>query len=310
MTTFIARRIPIIRGVAEHTWVQVPGHGNFHCWDPFYMSWGWEIFRGSGIYDVANDYRKPFWSNPDTADLSLGLSVPYGFHGVCHQSTNCFMYSTGRIIPYSAWIGGYWATTAMFGFYGSLDRFGDPQGYGWDDVVYTPSYNQFKHSKRGRNVKHNIPEDESSRMFNKIHSGRSNIRERLKIRTRKSKVKLKKPIKSEFDHGDIIINDIITQLDDTIPEVNYLKFEETHRHHLLEAEQIFETETKPDQFYQKINKNSKNLQKATFDFFDDNKAKQKFKQHFTGNNEIVDILDPRITKAAGKYLKNSLPSNK
>lgn len=83
---------------ADHTFVYCPNYGfYFNCWG------GGDIHGPSAVkncegdngqaYIRANCYRCPVLGLPDTAGIGA-----YGINGVCHQSSNCFLYAAGTTL--------------------------------------------------------------------------------------------------------------------------------------------------------------------------------------------------------------------
>jgi hypothetical protein len=146
MSTLVAYASPLsaLPDYADHTFVICSENGaSFACWSgPAPMSASVKILEASypNAYAVANGYRAPLPLNghtyPDTAGVGL-----YGLHGVCHQSTNCFMYAAtfapmplvldanGGIRPM-----GLLLSYATYGFRGTRD-------YLWYPVWYLPNRN-------------------------------------------------------------------------------------------------------------------------------------------------------------------------
>ncbi len=106
--------VPILFG-ADHTFV---ANGNtqsdyFACWGQhFDSSPKQSICTGNINYGLANCYRDPLFGYPDTAGIGI-----YGINGVCHQSANCFLFSSGVTLTFS--VGGYWASLLAYGPYGT-----------------------------------------------------------------------------------------------------------------------------------------------------------------------------------------------
>lgn len=298
MTLFTAHRLPAVWPVAEHTYVKAHfgqnRYGHFYCWDTARRSGGWEVTRGHGIYDLADSYRDNKWWAIDPAMWGW-----YGVMGVCHQSTNRFLLSARREINFDVF--GYWGTWLNYGTYGR-------DYWKWRNDVYLPNYRKYEGSPRGRKEKE-YPEDddEDGRRFKRISAKKFDRELVLK--------RFKKKRHSDIDEEDEIIHGVMIDVEDAIPEVDLSEFEGTHRRHLIEPNELFKVETNPEVFYSKINKNSKDLQKAFMDFFDDKKHLHSFQKHFTKREgkpkkeEIVEILDPEIVKEVAKHLKDNLPSN-
>jgi hypothetical protein len=110
----------------DHTYVgQGPGTATtpppdyFACWAPHFDVTQYPaapVVSGSINYNCANCYRRSLFGFPDTAGIGI-----YGVNGVCHQSTNCFLYSAG---PWMVTLNprvvlGYWASLTAYGIYGT-----------------------------------------------------------------------------------------------------------------------------------------------------------------------------------------------
>lgn len=105
---------------ADHTFVAnanpsggTPPPEYFACWGLNYTQAQVQICSGNVIYDRANCYRDPAFGFPDTAGIGV-----YGVNGVCHQSANCFLYSSGVTLNFG--VRGYWASLLAYGPYGTL----------------------------------------------------------------------------------------------------------------------------------------------------------------------------------------------
>lgn len=110
----------------EHTYLgQGPGTGTSP--PPYYFAcWGLKFERthyptspvvtGNIRYNCANCYRASALGIPDTAAIGI-----YGVNGVCHQATNCFLYSAGRPgrVTVNFSVLGYWLSLAAYGVYGT-----------------------------------------------------------------------------------------------------------------------------------------------------------------------------------------------
>lgn len=146
MSTLVAYASPLsaLPDYADHTFVLCPENdASFACWSgPAPISKSVKILEASypNAYAVANGYRTPVTFNgrsfPDTAGVGI-----YGLHGVCHQSTNCFMYAAtfaamplvlddqGGIRPM-----GLLLSYATYGWRGKCD-------YLWYPTFYLPNRN-------------------------------------------------------------------------------------------------------------------------------------------------------------------------
>lgn len=103
---------------ADHTYVACPDLKQyFECWGKHYTPPDQVyICSGQGNYAVANCYRRPVniagtWY-ADTAGIGM-----YAVNGVCHQSANCFLITTGRTLNLN--VRGYWLSVLMYGTYGT-----------------------------------------------------------------------------------------------------------------------------------------------------------------------------------------------
>ena len=124
--------------VADHTWVDCPGHGHFVCWGGSSGPDNRKIVSGSGNnYKVANCYRKPAFGHNDTA------GIIYAVNGVCHQTANLFMYPARTVLNYT--VRGYWASVLAYSVYGTAPVIGPGAFFlGWLAAVYNPCYQQYK----------------------------------------------------------------------------------------------------------------------------------------------------------------------
>jgi hypothetical protein len=101
-----------INDAADHTYVHSPSNGQyFDCWGSHTGPDLRLICRGDGSYNWANCYRCPIWALRDTACIGV-----YAVDGVCHQSTNCFLYSAGVTLNFA--VRGYWFSLFSYGTYG------------------------------------------------------------------------------------------------------------------------------------------------------------------------------------------------
>jgi hypothetical protein len=112
--------------LADHTFVKVPAIGKvLECWGGTVGPGLHMISSKPGSYNWANCYRCPAYGKPDTACIGI-----YGVGGVCHQSANCFLYSTGDYL--SIWdVRGAWFTYFTYGVYGVAAPV-------WYHAVYEP----------------------------------------------------------------------------------------------------------------------------------------------------------------------------
>jgi hypothetical protein len=106
--------------VADHTFVLVrdPTTGAqvdfFGCWWPEIPPGSKQSLSAPGDYDAADCYRCPLPFFGDTACIGI-----YAVNGVCHQSANCFLYSTGKFLNDFANIKALAASYAWYGVWGT-----------------------------------------------------------------------------------------------------------------------------------------------------------------------------------------------
>lgn len=128
---------------AEHTYIRCPERdAYFDCWGNHASPTqgpGVRRFSCQGLYAVADCYRRNQLSVRDTAGLGV-----YGVNGVCHQSANLFLYSSGRTIAVADGVKGYAITSFAYGPYGDFGPTGAPSDSLflslWKTTVYNPCY--------------------------------------------------------------------------------------------------------------------------------------------------------------------------
>jgi hypothetical protein len=131
---------------AEHTYLRCPDRdAYFNCWGNHAspkQGPGVRHFACQGLYDVADEYRRPFLSAQDTAGIGV-----YGVNGVCHQTANLFLYSSGRVIAIQDGVKGYAITSLAYGPYGDYGPLDDASQAlffaMWKSTVYDPCYNAY-----------------------------------------------------------------------------------------------------------------------------------------------------------------------
>lgn len=112
---------------ADHTYVYCTDNGQyFDCWGGHDGQDKRHVCEGSGVYNIADCYRAPIAGYPDTAGIGV-----YGVNGVCHQSANCFLFSSLVTLDISV-VRGYAVTLLTYGIYGTLFI---PT---WLPFIYTP----------------------------------------------------------------------------------------------------------------------------------------------------------------------------
>lgn len=93
--------------LVDHTFV-VTELGSFSCWGGTSGPDDQVVCDGYGNYYAANCYR----GNNDSACVGI-----YGINGVCHQATNCFLYSADITLDLS--VKGYYVSSYLYGPYGT-----------------------------------------------------------------------------------------------------------------------------------------------------------------------------------------------
>lgn len=100
----------------EHSWVYAPeNQRSFACWGGHDGPHKRRIVGGEGSYAWADCYRCPVWPFPDTAGIGI-----FAVDGICHQSTNCFLYTANRTLTFD--VRGYWFSLFSYGTYGRSYR--------------------------------------------------------------------------------------------------------------------------------------------------------------------------------------------
>ncbi|HWO24754.1 MAG TPA: hypothetical protein VNO30_38700 [Kofleriaceae bacterium] len=103
----------VLGGIADHTFIRAANGKVFECWGgvagPNLRSLG----SANGSYNWADCYRGSFLGLTDTACIGV-----YLVNGVCHQSANCFLFSTGHVLD-PLKVKGCWASYGAYGLYGT-----------------------------------------------------------------------------------------------------------------------------------------------------------------------------------------------
>jgi len=131
---------------AEHTYLRCPDRdAYFNCWGNHAspkQEPGVRHFACQGLYEVADKYRRPFMQAQDTAGIGV-----YGVNGVCHQTANLFLYSTGRMLTVADGVKGYAITCLAYGPYGDYGLLNAPLQAPflamWKASVYDPCYEAY-----------------------------------------------------------------------------------------------------------------------------------------------------------------------
>lgn len=102
---------------ADHTYVWCPDNNTyFDCWadshtgrDQRWIVAGWTDNR------ILECYRLPTWLPFKWYADTAGIGT-YGVDGLCHQSTNCFLFPANRTLNFN--VLGYWFSLLTYGTYG------------------------------------------------------------------------------------------------------------------------------------------------------------------------------------------------
>jgi hypothetical protein len=242
-----------INGVADHTYIACPENNSyFDCWGGHDGKDKRKICTGNGIYEVANCYRKNAFGIKDTAGIGL-----YGINGVCHQSANCFLYTTEPRVTLDISVRGYFATVLTYGPYGTEYLF-------WKAKVYNPCVQKY------------FEKTETGSLFNKLNKYYTKVKVRVKV-----------PLtKHQFIIDETAI--IATHFADTIDTG---KYSEDQSKYLKEKDSIIAKKMKSGVFAKEMNQLSVDFQKTLASRI----GKVNYEK-LTGlkAGETVNIIDPEI----------------
>ncbi len=258
---------------AEHTYIKCPDKGTyFDCWGNHQSPTegaGVHRFSCEGIYEVADCYRKNIGEIKDTAGIGV-----YGVNGVCHQTANLFLYSTGRAITIADGVKGYWLSSLAYGTYGDLNPFDTPIKplfvEAWKLTVYNPCYQTYADGKGKGN--------ELFQSLAKLH--KTIVQDRIKI-----------------SHPELIHHEASILAKQVLPELNTDLFEDIHIDFLREKRAIITTRLKGVDLGNKINEGA-----AQFQISLAQRIGAEAYKKLTGLNagETLRIIDPAIAAKAAK----------
>jgi len=256
-----------LRYYAEHTYIKCPDKGTyFDCWGNHQSPTegaGIHRFSCEGIYDVADCYRKSILGINDTAGIGV-----YGVNGVCHQTANLFLYSSGRAITIADGVKGYWLSSLAYGIYGDLNPFDDPAQplflSVWTMTVYNPCYRKFVDS--GSNAGETLFQD-----LQQLH---------------KSIVKDFRIASHELIHNEAAI--LVKQV---MPDIDTNQFKGIHLNFLKEKTEIIKSGLKGKELANRVNEIAVQFQKSLAERIGD-KAYEKLMSLKAG--ETIDLIDPDI----------------
>jgi hypothetical protein len=258
---------------AEHTYIKCPEkNAYFNCWGDHQSTTqgpGTYRFSCQGLYNVADCYRKDILSIKDTAGIGV-----YGINGVCHQTANLFLYSTGRAITIADGVKGYALSSLAYGIYGDLNPFNDPAQplflSIWKMTVYNPCYRKFVYD--GHNDGETLFQD-----LQKLH----------------------KSIVKDFQIGrnELIHNEAAVLIKQIMPDIDTNQFKDIHLDFLKEKTDIIKSGLKGERLANQINEIAVQFQKSLAE-----KIGSEAYEKLTGLKvgETLNIVDPAIAAKAAQ----------
>jgi hypothetical protein len=223
---------------AAHTYIRCPDQGTyFDCWGNHQSPTegaGILRFTCQGVYEVADCYRRNIVAVKDTAGIGV-----YGVNGVCHQTANLFLYSTGRAITLADGVKGYGASVLAYGIYGDFNPFNLPAQQLflklWKSTVYDPCYEKYRKRRHPGNE-----------LFQRL--------EQLYKTATKKKLFMKP--------HEMIHREAALLAEQGIPEIDTAIFKDIHLDFLKEKHSLIDTGLKGRRLAEKINDLAAEFQKA------------------------------------------------
>jgi hypothetical protein len=241
---------------ADHTFVYCPDKDKyFNCWGT-HSGKRHRVVSGQGMYDVADCYRGPM----DSAKIGV-----YGVTGVCHQSANCFLFSSGKTLSAKK-VRGYWASVATYGVYGKLFSW-------WRPAVYTPCWLQH----RG-----DMPEDSLSKKIQALHAAA-----------------VTGGATKDVDKCEMILKEAAITAQHIVPGIDPPAFQALHASYLKEVESLLSSGAQGKELADKVNDLSRKFQESLA-----TKLPAREFEELMGvkPGEALGIVDPEI---AAKAARNS-----
>lgn len=242
-----------INDVADHTYVYCPSNGQyFNCWGGHSGPDKRKICSGNGVYAVANCYRIPAFGHPDTAGIGI-----YAVNGVCHQSANCFLYSTDPKATLTIKVRGYFATVVAYGVWGTGFIFP------WLPLVYNPCWQKYK----GNNLM-----DDYAQKLHAMHRDLASD-------------------PTTVDANDLLVKETALTAEHYVPSLSAGKFEGLHRDFLKEKDGVIASGLRGEPLADKINALSLEFQKKLAQYL----TPEEYRE-LTGMKpgETVNIVNPEI----------------
>ena len=265
--------------VADHTFVYCPDNGQyFDCFgghdNPDDRR---EICSGYGSYNVANCYRLPMGSLPDTAGI-----VPYAVDGVCHQAANRFLFSAGTTLNYN--VRGYWFSNFTYGTYGVSYPI-------WLATIYPPCTVK-KAIPVARAAPASMPVEAgagASDLFKKIQEVYSSAPRMMRGMESRDPAEIAR---------EITVKDMVAHASFLVPELDPGKITGIHREFLKERDAVLGDGLKGAALSDKVNSMMKDVQKALADSLDSETYRKLSGGIEPG--ETVDVVDREIAAKAGE----------
>lgn len=252
-----------INDLADHTYVDCPSKTDkkeryFNCWGGHHGPDKRKICSGKGVWKIANCYRKPAFGKKDTAGIGV-----YGANGVCHQSANCFLYSTNPTATLNLHVRGYIASIAAYGVYGTAFV------WSWLPFIYNPCHS-----------KYTVTEES---LGSKLHSMYADI------------VNQQEPA----NLNQILVSETAIVTQHHVPEIVPTAFEGLHHDFLNEKNGVIQSGVKGEKLAQSINDLSKTFQKKLSESMP---GEHYLKLTGMQPGETINIVDPKIAAETAKHI--------
>lgn len=251
-----------INDLADHTYVDCPSKTDkkeryFNCWGSHHGPDKRKICSGKGVWKIANCYRKPAFGKKDTAGIGV-----YAVNGVCHQSANCFLYSTNPTVTLNLHVRGYIASVAAYGAYGTLFI------WNWLPFIYNPCHSKYS---------------AADALATKLHNMYANV------------VKQSEPA----NINQVLVNEMAIITQHHVPDINTNAFADIHHDFLREKNGRINAGERGEQLAQSVNDLSKEFQKKLSESMSDEHYTQLTGMK---PGETINIVDPQIAAETAKHL--------
>lgn len=251
-----------INDLADHTYVDCPSKTDkkeryFNCWGGHHGPDKRKICSGKGVWKIANCYRKPMFGKKDTAGIGI-----YGINGVCHQSANCFLYSTNPTATLNLHVRGYIASVAAYGPYGTNFLLG------WLPFTYNPCLHKYS--------------SEMDSLPFKLHSMYSDVVQSPQIATK----------------NEVLVNELSIITKHHTPDLETSSFSGMHHDFLAEKDGLINSGEKGEKLADRINDLSKIFQKKLSESMTPEQYKQLTGMEA---GETINIVDPKIAAETAAF---------